>query len=1712
MLFFSYANLAPGQYGWRYSDLEKGAVEIQTYDGPVTVNLIRVNNTQKAWQEVTSKNMDCMCRIYVVDLSDTHIPDSYIENLQYFFIRADRVHNPGQNSPQLGLLIQGGAENVYRARIYLSLLAGECARYNILYRIIGKESSDYCYPVYNPANERERTSMLPGRFMPLLHIVAPPQADSERKGYSGHITLDDLCSTQQQDADSCGVKLTARELEQCYQAYPEPADIPWRDSVQKLCLLYWNRTLNNIAGTKENRLSADEKEALRKQLLEYVMEKRQHMSLLAELCWFFQLHIMMEDKILLRQFNGRTELDKPVLLQSYLDTLNYTDGIMQLLENSCQHTTRAGCYMTMRLLYVKRDVTDRQLIRNMHTRETLMSRYKTLSGLSIDLDTQAAYYADISIVDDARISANKVMGLLKVYRDNAKIRYELSEEKLPQTLEEVFSDDRALIDSPGRIVHHYGLDALKQVISKNGGLFLVSSPYTEKDPNARTTEVVLYPMRVNEKPQPHDNLDETTEYHILYPLRINNHQRSQSTRTDTTQKQLPQYFFESRDLKNGDIKTRKFAYAHIFLRREKTLYLDQDEKIERINNAVNAFKNQLCRDILGNNLTDTDLENTIILFDVRKINSLELELFAKFLFQLIADESRNKSRRLFALYFGHSLDQQEFIRLFAIFYGRVRKMKERELFSGVQVALCSAHETQKNGVPDKCAYRIPEVNLILNAKNWNSLFESARQFAYCNLESAQRVFSQIRYFSDFDGNAAEDDEDLSLFPFDLYLRENMELPGETDRNTAESDIQIAETSQCWFMQRIAQYMQTDLQQNHFGIKLSDSHFYLRSNIHLESFYQAELLFHNISYVWRFAYMFAKRILESGYPFKNYFLVCYEAYSALLVQYIAEYLKAAEPQAEVEYAIMYQKKPDEVELLMPELRKTDYSDPGNGWGFTCIYPVGTTLSTLHTMHECIEKACHIRLTSSNTKDAVLILVAPTEESRKLQERYLQVHPHADMSPLGHDRVQLLSRYGNEKWDVDYFLIARTRWHEPLQCGEIDRGKPLVHTDATSTQLNMIFPPKAAEDSIINGRRTNFAKYWEHIHQHDVCSMIEASEREANDARLKLLRTCIHYGHIARDSNHYSFYIHFPRYFEILKKDDKSNHYQKWLDKLRGNAIDANAFNIIVTPLRSNRSPLLMDLTQRVFAHSAHILQLDLHNTRRTDVRTKYRFIADECAELLCNDPSARIHVYYVDSSIVTTESLHRGLSLIQMLLRDRIPAEKEIQLYQGIFVLLNRSSKDTVQPFVKNPCTDYHAFAHLAIPHYNTRGGICPACRRIEKYEMLARRSATNAFVEEYHRLSDKTKVRTCEEYENWQKEQLLKSPGAFLRLRQWIYHYPDMSLSEDCTLELPYMPKTEDMARLKKYLQELQRRFYQSICDDFDIDEQDLLPLLRGAKKHEDPQITTDVLQQYFLMKADKLSLESLVEQEEKESPQIRLLENVWMNCVVAGQAYRRLMCTHHAYEHIPLEIENCETKKNHAAVIDEMKQIITEYLEAETKRVHSAVERWESLHSCLKVLSRDNLARYRTVREAVYDLLHDAADLMLGITQRNSVLRKCFSVEEAPESVPSLHNAQYGHITPLLRYQMFICILRRLSDMQSNYPVVRLSDNKIYAQLENLISLFFDFAEQQVDGLDALFCCPVPSRQRMLFAYEKCIKLTTMADDEKNKSLLILQRYENTP
>lgn len=1705
MLFFSKLHLADDEYGWDYNAFTTGSVTVRSIDGAVTVDLVRVSNTQKGWQEATINRPDCMCRIYEVDLSETEVTDTHIENLQYFFIRADRVKNPGYNSPQLGLLIHGREDDILRARTYLSMLGADNARYNLLYRVNDPESklfSDCCSPIHMPANNYDVRLLLPGRLMPLLHIVSPSPKYVQ---YSGDVSLAGLCSTEERGSNSFGAKLTAEELQSCYEVYPDAKDIPWKDSVQNLCLLYWKRTLQSIVGIDGKKLNEVRKEKVRKQLTDYVLEKRKHMSLLAELCWFFNLHALMEDKAILRRINDQVALDEPVLLQSYLDALNYTDGIMQLLENSCQHTLRKSSYMNMRLLLVKREVTDRQLIKNMRTRETLMKRYEELSGLSLDLDTKAAYYVDISVVDDARYSATSLQGLLKVFRDNAKIRYNLTEEALPQTLADVFSDERRTIDTLESLPHHYGLDSLKQVIAKNGGVFLVSSPYTEKNPNAKETEVVLYPIPKDEKklPKPHKNLDETTEYHILYPLGASTYRKTMVTSPSREPNSDLHFHFELKDLTNWDIETRKYTFESFFPEDTVTpLYLDQKKKITKIRNAFSLFRQQLKQEAVEKNRTETDLQNCIFLFDIRGINSLQLELFTKFLFQLIADNSRNGARRLFAVYFDNSLNQQEFIRLFAIFYNRVGRLHDNRAFRGAQVALCSTHS-----VSSEPLRQVPEVNLVLNAKNWNSLFESARQFAYCNLESAQKVFSQIRYFADCDIKASEvEGDDASLFPFDLFLNDNMGIPQDVT-----SAITVAETSQCWFMQRIAQYMQVDLQQNQFGIKLSDSDFYLRSNIHLESFYQAELLFHNIAYVWRFAYLVARRLLGSGYPFKNYFLVCYEAYSSLLVQHIAKYLKSADSHAEVEYAIMYQKKTDEVELLMPELLK-QYGSLNfcNDWGFTCLYPIGTTLSTIHTMHECIEQEFQIEVDSSNMKDVVLILVSPDVESLDLQKRYLESNPNANTSSLQQARIQLLSRYGNEKWDVDYFLIARTHWHDPLASGVTDRGKPLVHTDVTSTQLNMIFPPKVTDHSIVRMRKKSPKEYWNRIHQHDVCSMLSYSEYTNNDKRLALLETCIYYGHIAKDSNHYSFYLNFPRYYELLKTEENLSHYTDWLGKLRKNAVDPNAFNIIVTPLRSDRSPLLTDLANSVFAHSAHILQLDLHNARRTDVRTKYRFIAEECAELIHNDPAAQINVYYVDSSIVTTETLHRGLSLIQMLLRDRIPTEKEIHLYQGIFVLVNRSSKDTIQPFVKNPHTDYHVFVHLALPHYNTRSSVCPSCKRVEKYKMLAWRSATNAFVEEYQRLIEKEKMRTRPEFEKWQVDLLWQSPGAFLRFRQWIYHNPEILTFRERLLK---ETKPVSMSCITAYLNELQHRFYNEFCHSIDILEDDLVPILCGKRTHI--KYSNDEIQQMFLTALDQLCLCDLVSPDDyKNKRPIKLLEEVWIDCVVGGQALRRLMSTHHAYSYIPLETESGDPNTNHDDTIQEMKEIIVKYLEEEmSAKQLSPVDRWEHLHSCLKVMSRDNLARHRTVREAIFDLLHDAADLMLGINQNDSMLRRQFSVESSSVGVPSLNNKKCRHITPLLRYQMFLCILRRLSDMQSSYPVVRLSDNKIPAQLDELLKLFFDPTLIQKSGdLDALFCCPVPSRRRMLFAYEKCVKLTTMAGDEKNKSMLIQRTYKYTP
>lgn len=1676
-IIFSSNNYRMGKRGWSYSALLHGQAMVANREAPVNVEVIPLTyNDRASWQSATSSNDGVDCRIYEVTIQESEDFDSAVENLKYFFIRADRAYKAHeQRKMQFGLLVHVAGRHQFRLRTWLAMISGKNPRYNLLYCVDTPSAQDaekWCYPIEPPEHAEKEKRNPAGRMMPLLRIV-----DHGESASAGDVEISTLFSTEPHTASNLtGVKLSKDDIEEYCTKEHNTWDLRWWDSVQELCKVFLVRIAQNVIGTPENPLTQEGKMALRQGLFDFIISKRPHMTFFSELCWFFNLQYLMETKKIISNEN---RLNTVVLQQSYLDAITYTDGVLQLLENSCQHSQLKSAYLGLRMHHVDRSGTDIQLFETIRNRQKLVTRYGRLSGSTWSLELNAKYYMEISVTDDSYVSKNRRKGILETYCDNALQRYPAESPALPETLKDIFTNKALpMASSDDGVVHHYGIPALRQLVLQNHGVFLVSSPHTDcteivkitqNGEEYKTREELYRDLKWDTVPE----LDETSEYHILFPLGLYEKKLSQQTPDNWAS------IFETSnlcDITTSNVKTKIYnLQSDLEALAQNTLFLTQPDKIACVNNAVKSFSSKLT--------TIPDIDNCILLFDLRNINGLQMELFAKFLFRIILNEGN--SRRLYAVYFDDPLKQQEFIRLFAIFYERIKSRdKEKNSGSGTQIALCSTSQD----------LNVPEVNLILNMADWNSLLESARRSAYCNLESSQDVYSQIKYLA---RNELNQSTGIPMFPFDLYLTTSMPENEETASPAEDNE-------QCWFLRRISSLLQCDLQQERMGIKIQDVHTYLPSNVHLGSFYEAEQLFHNAEYVSRFAYLIAQRLLRDGYTGKKYLIVCYEAYSALLGQYLADYLVSAlGSTTHVEYAIMYQEKKGHTRLVMPPSlsENPDEATFFEDCNFICLCPIGTTLSTIHTMHDRLVRETKKPIHAKNMRDLVLILVTEDKKPSDIQHRYWHAYGKDVQDARGgpsarqQGRVKLFGGYNESEWNVDFFLEAKTTWHDPEDCASFDDERALVHVDATSTELNMVFPIKGLLDS-----PSQEAANWENIHQHDVCSFIAYKYKEINNKRLQLLKDCVYYGHLSQGNNHYGFYLDLARYYEKIKlayQNDESS-YEAWLRGLRKLRINKDAFNIIVSPLRNGRSSLLKDIIGSVFEHSMHILQLDLHNSRRTDIRTKYGYITRECNELRKNDPSAKINVYYVDDSIVSAETLHRGRSLVQMLIGNCISTEDNNFLYTGVFVLINRSSKDTVRTFVKDPARDFHSFVHLAVPHYNTRKDRCPACERIEKYHQLILRSTTNHFAEEYQRLSEKHKLRTLEEYKQWQKHHLFHSPDAFLRLRQWVFNQC-INNSENVPEEINQVKSKLD--EIKAATCQLFYRTHKKSTDGSSIDVNDInyQSLLAQLLKNN------EALQQKFLEELEQKSLSDQLSASEKaDSNLCKAFETVWMKYVLQDKAYRRLMSAHRAYCMLPLEIEPV-IEKDKITVPDSeyMRKRILQYLKPDDS-CKTDFDRWEYILSGLKVVSRDYLARHHLLRESVFYILRGIADTLQGNMVDNQEISNLLRMGKRKKVVQTLEETSITTIDPLLRYQMLQSILHRLSDMESNYAILALADGTLLEKLRKHTETFFVNTGNSREKVDRWFFCTLPSYEKMLFDFGKSIKLSTMSQDEENKSMLI--------
>lgn len=1112
-----------------------------------------------------------------------------------------------------------------------------------------------------------------------------------------------------------------------------------------------------------------------------------------------------------------------------------------------------------------------------------------------------------------------------------------------------------------------------------------------------------------------------------------------------------------------------------------TKYEDKGEKKKAVSNVYKCLN-----DIVKYN-------GAYYLHGMNFQDALNVEIFAKALFYLFFERGRKVGKepnsdeldleklKNFPLYIAVDFEKNryyamEFIRIFAIFYD---KANENKYMAGVQVAVCSTNKETN----------LKEVNFVLAGKSLDSAYATAKNFVYYNADASLEFIPLLKYLKRSSDDKTEPEP---LYPFNLFLQED---------------------NKSWFETQMQRRLNTDLRKSEYGCKISDIKVRLGSKIHIDTFYEAELLLHNVGTIKRFAYLLALNIVstfnekimtlvsakemtgkardgekdnkevdsgdkqedEKGYLF----LLGYENYSAVLMQEVQGLLKDYyKTGIKIEWIIDTHSEDFPVLSFdkFSEEEKKDIAAKAPKDKIYCItiLPLGSTMSTVYKLHDSFLRGLE-RIGSNNINKNRLFLSnycllaigrvffeskAGNKDNIGIANNYID--------EVGYDKWHIATLkqkvQGQEGIKVKYLLSASSTWSNPYEASSFE--KPLLKVDKTSTLLDTQFQTPLKKNIIgyYNG---------------------EKRESKVDELKPDNGKSYIKYGHILRGDNHYQFYFDFEKLTE-----SKASEIERWAEKLKDN-IDSEAYNIVISPLQITNASFLKIILDKAFGSNLHLLHINILGTGKENIRTKFEYIAKEFTEIIKNEQ--KINFYYVDDAVCTGSGLARAWKFLLSLcnqsnknLQDLFPDGEK---FTKVFLLINRSSYETANTWVKNPNEDWLGFINLCVPSYNTHMehnvATCPGCRVHFRYEQLRKRSTTNEIVSYFDKHEKKHLSRNPLEYDLWLEDQIYNSPTYFEWLREWVWFH--------CTYNELLYKTIKDFGESFRNGEESDSERWndQTIKKFFDW----IKALSDSSKINNYKETDKD-----FNKKNFKISTLNTIRQ--------IIVQDNFLRLKTMDNAYRELL-----YD------------DNLQKVYDECRKYsepdFTQYRKALRGKIvklladcFNKTNQYDTVFefiSYIKVISRDYLAKNYFIREAMYDVLKYLYNIM---TKKQSELSSLSCPEWLDENkkgtlLSKLRNKDVKKIVleATLQYRIFKVITHRLALMR---------DEEMF-QAETIMKTI-EACEAMFDGekpkreAEEKICKQIfltlPKQEEIITSYLASVKTATM---EENNDAVCLMLWQQT-
>ena len=1405
-------------------------------------------------------------------------------------------------------------------------------------------------------------------------------------------------------------------------------------------------------------------------IFDFFVDRCLEITVMAKYIWT----LLVRYKILADATKSEKTVDDGALSKEFFekalhDAQVYSDGLYQIIENSCLHSAGKYVYYSIYVHMTNLEASGDDLIKSAQNIKRMNDKYHGIANFN-----KCKFFIQFFLTDNAFDFEIKSSGedLEEINCNKTNMIEHFNNNHSGQTISFLSDLFNRKVENQEDVYIHYGLRVLEKNVLVNNGYFIahtynIESYYAMKKNNKTVTDIFPY---------------SGSAYDIIVPV----------------------YFMWQNDTANNsncDLSLNPYDIDvdYIPIACEPSVKGDfktQIEKNEIINDLSKQLENAVNSAVKGAEDEKAEKDRRIICIKTNDSDFINIELLAKAVFLLISKKPKRKWR--IAILFKNRHLINEFARIYSIFYDKTGKSNYKTEDS--QIALCSiksekhADEQESEKHADKQVYAIPEVNMILGHDLITTSGDNARSRVYFSPNASIEFLPIADYISETP-YISKNESSFQPFLFDLYLdMDNFKfVPDEYNKITHHS------LDNTWFFRSIKQALNTDFQTDGYGCKIDDVCISISSKIHIDTFYYAELLFKNYGNVVRFAYIIAKEIIgeQKGLTdkSKNILLIGYEYYSNVLIQEIKNILEkyynkksgaSTNNMPQVEY-ITFRHKYEFLESadengIWPEFE--DLIDGKKSAEFnegTCYFvmPIATTLNTVQRLHDVIEIVLRSRSGNKDKikldygKNTVIVLVKKRklkDEAENEYKNYLSKIWCSESNPKNVITIKSASKSGSPTRKlgniVKYYFEEKSAWFDigGLEEYNYNNNLPLIGTDKTSTMPDTIF------------EKYNYKDKNSHIFK-DYDNKV--------DSFLNYV-VCTHRVHA---NNHFLFDIDYAEYIRDNKKDIK-----KWLCG-KAEKVDKKAFNIIISPLDGKNSEFVHSVVLNMFGGNVRLLHFYINESRREEVRVKYSYITKQIEEAKAYFENIKIHVYFVDTCIVSAATIQRAKTFMHMLLYGNNGLPGNAEVFRGIITLANRSSYETIANFLPGHVEDsFFYYARLNVPSYNTNNGLCPACEYAQQYELMHKRSATNAISREYRRLQKKHSKKTVYEYEKWLDENIINSPSYYAWFMRWYFY-----AIRQFEYENKYLNILGNASSDKKVLGD----------NKFENDFNEIQRIVNKIPCGIAPDKNT----------AFK-DIEELNDDHDK-------ILNIFRYYIMNGHYFIRFSCMHNAlckFEKINNEFKNkkeaeSELKKTIINIFSDLEKKFSNVKTEDDKEKNHKIKfangkqsfLWleaEWLNSYLKILSRPPVLSSYHARCAIYSILNDLLDGILGYTLYDKIPSECDSgLHKIIRFISVKENDNYTSSPgPEMKIKLFTTIVRQLSSMYSSVVFNKFKDiNEYYEKcFEQFDGSKYNFYACETLQNDVRRFISMPSREKFSFDIAKLIKWSAMSAFDESKCFAI--------